>query len=87
MQAVIHGRVQGVFCRSFVRQEAGKLGLTGYVRNVPDGTVAVCAEGEKINLEALIRQLRVGPVGARVERVETRWSEHTGKFDDFRINY
>lgn len=80
----VYGRVQGVGYRYFARGQAEKLGLTGYVRNLPDGkTVEVVAEGERDKLEEFIRQLEAGPRLARVERVETAWSEYSGDFSGF----
>jgi acylphosphatase len=88
VRAIIHGRVQGVFFRAFVSKQAKELGLTGFVCNLPDGrTLEVQAEGERKNLEKLLKRLKVGPPGAGVEKVETIWSEHGGSFSDFSIRY
>ena len=86
--AIVHGRVQGVFFRSFVREQASILGLTGYVRNLPSGReVEVYAEGEREKLEQLVKQLHIGPRWAKVDKVEINWSEYTGRFDTFNIRY
>ena len=86
VRVVVYGRVQGIGFRFFTREQAKRLGLTGYVRNLPDGgTVEVVAESEKDRLENLLKYLRAGPPGARVERVEANWSEYTGQYDDFSI--
>ena len=87
MRVIVHGRVQGVFFRSFVAEVATKLGLFGYVRNLRDGTVEVYAEGEKEQLEELIEHLKVGPPAARVAKVATNWSEYTGNYSSFKISY
>ena len=88
VQAIVYGYVQGVFFRAFTQRQAGQLGLTGYVRNLPDGTaVEVHAEGERKKLERLLDQLKIGPPGARVERVETNWAEYTGSYSGFNIRY
>ena len=88
LSARVYGRVQGVFFRYFVQQQARTLGLTGYARNLPDGsTVEVRAEGDRKKLEELANHLKVGPAGAKVERVEIEWSEYSGSFDDFRLRY
>jgi acylphosphatase len=87
LQAIVYGYVQGVFFRAFVSMQARELGLTGYVRNLPEGTVEVNAEGERNKLEKLIGHLKVGPPGARVEKVVTNWSKHTGSYFDFNIRY
>lgn len=88
VQATVYGRVQGVFFRSFVSRQATQLGLTGYVHNLPDGeAVEVHAEGERKQLEELIGYLKIGPPGAKVERVETNWSEYTRNYSRFSIRY
>lgn len=88
VQAIIYGYVQGVFFRSFVSRRATELGLTGYVRNLPNGeAVEVNAEGEKKRLEELIGHLKVGPPTTKVERVVTSWSEYTGGYSHFSIRY
>lgn len=66
----ITGRVQGVGFRWFVREEARRLGLSGWVRNLPTGSVEVAAGGEASALERLRRALEVGPTGADVTGLE-----------------
>ena len=87
VQAVVYGYVQGVFFRAFVADRARELGVTGYVRNLPSGTVEVLTEGEREQLERLIGYLKVGPPHARVNKVVTKWSEYTGNYSGFRIGY
>jgi len=88
LSATIYGRVQGVFFRYFVRNEARELGLKGYVRNLASGdAVEIQAEGEKQQLNKLLEQLKVGPPGARVERVEAEWTDYSGRFDEFSVRY
>jgi acylphosphatase len=88
LRATVYGRVQGVFFRAFTSRCARELVLTGYVRNLPDGkAVEVQAEGERNKLERLIDYLKDGPPGARVEKVETNWSEYTGNYTSFSIRY
>ena len=87
VQAIVYGRVQGVFFRDFVARRATELGLTGYVRNLPDGSVEVLTEGERKRLEKLVSYLKVGPSAAGVEKVVTSWSEYTGNYSGFRIKY
>ena len=67
---LVSGKVQGVFFRASTREQALKLGLRGYAKNLPDGRVEVLAEGEAPTLDALERWLHVGPPMARVETVE-----------------
>jgi len=85
LRVIIYGRVQGVFFRDFVAKRARRLGLTGYVCNLPEGTVEVRAEGEREKLEELIGYLKIGPPAARVNKVVTNWSEYTGKYSNFSI--
>jgi len=87
LQAIVYGYVQGIFFRAFVSRQASELGLTGYVRNLPEGAVEVHAEGERNRLEKLIGYLKVGPPGARVQKVVTSWSEYTGSYSGFSIRY
>ena len=63
----ITGIVQGVGFRWYVRERARRLGLSGWVRNLPDGSVEVFASGDQGQLELLRGELRRGPVGARVD--------------------
>jgi len=67
---IVKGRVQGVGYRYFVLQLAGGLGVSGYARNRPDGTVEVVAEADEPALADLEAKLREGPAFARVENVE-----------------
>ena len=88
VRVVVYGHVQGVFFRTFASREAVKLGLSGYVRNLPAGeAVEVQAEGERKQIEKLIGSLEVGPPAARVEKVVTYWSEYTGSYSGFSIRY
>ncbi|MGB5925779.1 MAG: acylphosphatase [Dehalococcoidia bacterium] len=88
LSATVYGRVQGVYFRYFVRNVARNLGLEGYVRNLASGdAVEIKAEGENRQLDRLLEQLKTGPPGARVKRVEIDWSDYTGQFDNFSIRY
>ena len=88
VRAIVYGRVQGVYFRAFAQRRATELDLTGYVHNLSGGRVVeVRAEGDKARLERLIEHLKMGPPGARVERVETHWGERSGAFADFVIRY
>ncbi|MEQ8676142.1 MAG: acylphosphatase [Aggregatilineales bacterium] len=87
LHAIISGRVQGVSFRYTTQQEAQKLGISGWVRNRPERTVEVTAEGERDKLDALLAFLYHGPPAAKVENVQATWSDGTGEFDDFQITY
>jgi acylphosphatase len=79
--------VQGVGFRYSTLRQARRLGLSGYVRNLPDGTVEVVAEGEAEKLQQLTAWLRRGPMGAHVRRVDARLRPPQGFYRDFRIEY
>lgn len=83
--AVVSGRVQGVSFRYYTLQTARQAGVTGWVRNRPDGKVEVTAEGQKDQLEVLLRFLHQGPPAARVERVEVTWQEAVHEFEQFTV--
>ena len=87
LSAIVYGRVQGVLFRDFTFRQARALGLTGYVRNLPDRTVEVVAEGSQGALEQILEQIGIGPSGARVDTVDFRWGEHSGEFDRFEVRY
>lgn len=77
----IHGRVQGVWFRESMRIEAVRLGVTGWVRNTPDGAVEAVIQGPAAAVEALIEWARTGPPLARVDRIEV--SEAQGRYRGF----
>ncbi|MEM4674702.1 MAG: acylphosphatase [Nitrososphaerota archaeon] len=84
-RVIVSGRVQGVFFRDTTRREAKQRGVTGWVRNLPDGRVEAVFEGEKEAVEALIEFCKRGPPAARVTNVEIFWEEYKGEFKDFKI--
>lgn len=69
----ITGRVQGVFYRHSTRIQAQRLALTGWVRNLADGSVEALASGPRPALEELIEWCKEGPPNARVDQVEVKW--------------
>lgn len=83
--AKVYGRVQGVNYRRYTQRQAIQLGLQGYVRNLPDWSVEVYAEGEKSQLEKLLEILKKGPPGARVNSLAIDWLDHTGKYQSFSV--
>jgi acylphosphatase len=84
-RVTITGLVQGVFFRREIADLARRLGISGWVRNLPNGKVEALAEGEKGGLDELIRFCHIGPRGAVVRRVEVEWSDYLGEFRGFRI--
>ncbi|MDH7563998.1 MAG: acylphosphatase [Candidatus Bathyarchaeota archaeon] len=87
VHVLVSGRVQGVFYRSEASKEARKLGVTGWIRNLPDGRVEAVFEGEEENVKALVAFCRRGPAGARVDRVEVKNGSYAGEFRSFEIRY
>lgn len=81
----IYGRVQGVFFRDSSQMEARKLNLSGWVRNEPDGAVAIVAEGEEEKLKELIEWCKNGPDHAKVDKVDVEWGEPTNRFGNFKV--
>jgi len=84
---LVRGRVQGVFFRASTCEEARARGLTGWVKNLPDGRVEIVAEGDRPALEALIRWCRIGPPYARVTGVDLTEEEYRGEFHGFEARY
>lgn len=83
----VTGRVQMVLYRDFTRRQARSLGLVGFVKNNPDGSVTVIAEGEEEKLRTFIEYLKKGPLFARVNNVRVERKEATGEFSQFEIVY
>ena len=82
---IVSGLVQGVAFRAATMDEARRLGLSGWVRNLPDGRVEAEAEGDRAAVEALVAWCRVGPPAARVEDVSVTWSAQGGSLGPFAI--
>ncbi|MFL6002425.1 MAG: acylphosphatase [Nocardioides sp.] len=78
VEVTVTGLVQGVFFRAEAQREADRLGVAGWVRNQPDGTVAAHLEGEPDAVEAMVAWCKKGPRRARVERVDVRETAATG---------
>jgi acylphosphatase len=82
----ITGRVQGVFFRAWMRDQAADLGVTGWVRNCPDGRVDSHVEGEEKAVEQIIERLRRGPPAAKVQDVRL-WEVDVCDFDNFEVRH
>ena len=83
LKAVIKGEVQGVGFRWAVQSQAGRLGLTGYAENLPDGSVRVEAEGAPDRLDQLEAFLHQGPRWAEVASLDSQRGPATGEFHRF----
>jgi acylphosphatase len=86
IDVTVTGRVQGVSFRAYAVQEADRVGVAGWVRNEPDGSVAAHVEGESDAVDAFVRWVHEGPRPARVDRVDERPAADTGA-TSFRISY
>lgn len=84
-EARISGRVQGVGFRFFARETANEFGITGYVRNLPDGSLEVVVEGEEDVLKEFLEMLRNGPRSARVTDIQVAWGSPSNGYDDFLV--
>jgi acylphosphatase len=82
---MISGRVQAVGFRWFAQETATREGVTGWVRNLPDGRVEAYVEGEAEAVERVERALRRGPGGARVDHVDVQIDEPSGAYKNFSI--
>lgn len=87
LHAEVSGSVQGVGFRYFVWQTARQLGLTGWVRNLPNGTVELLAEGPRPQLEQLARAVGSGPPAADVHSCALSWHPASGEFTSFEITF
>ena len=87
IHATVKGKVQGVFYREFVRREAEALGVSGFARNLKDGTVEIVAEGEEKQLKEFEKKFRKGPLMAFITDVDLKEEHATGEFDGFDIRF
>ena len=87
IRILIYGDVHGVGFRYHTQEMAQPLGLSGYVKNLPDGSLEIVAQGKKENLEKLITWAGTGPRFAKVERIETEWRNPSEPLKTFEIKY
>jgi acylphosphatase len=85
LEVRVSGRVQGVGFRYFAHDVGRRLGLVGYVMNVPDGSVRAYAEGPRHVLEEFLRRMEQGPAGAEVRDSRSHWGQATGQYSHFSI--
>lgn len=83
-QAVVSGKVQGVFYRASTREQARSLGVTGYAKNMPDGSVEVLACGGEDEVARLLKWMRQGPPASNVTRVEIQ-DVHLREVEGFEV--
>jgi acylphosphatase len=87
MKAMVHGRVQGVGFRYSTVIQARRIGVTGYARNMPDGTVEVVAEGDEDKVKKLLVWLKKGPPSSRVDTVNVQYTQYNGFYKGFGVEY
>ena len=87
IDAIVYGFVQGVSFRDFTLREAQRLGLTGWVKNEPDRTVRLVAEGPEAALQKMVDWLHIGSPYGRVDKVEVHWAEATVEFTHFEVRW
>jgi len=87
VRLIIEGRVQGVWFRDSTRREARSLGVTGWVKNRPDGTVEALIEGPETPVRKLVSWCHHGPSAARVSRVHEHPESWSGEFGSFDIAF
>lgn len=85
-RVVVSGRVQGVWFRGATEEQAVRLGLAGWVRNLPDGSVEASFEGGGSEVDTAIEWCRTGPPSARVDDVTVEWQAPVGEVG-FRVRY
>jgi acylphosphatase len=83
IRVYISGVVQGVFFRHHTKERALELGVTGWVRNLPDGRIEAVFEGEDNSVDRIIAFCKEGPPSAHVTKVELKGESWTGEFKDF----
>ncbi|MFA4998987.1 MAG: acylphosphatase [Candidatus Paceibacterota bacterium] len=83
----VSGRVQGVRFRESTYQKAQKLGVFGWVKNLPDGRVEIVSEGDEKDVQKLIKWAKGGPIFAKVNNIEVIQEEYNGEFSSFEIRY
>lgn len=83
----VSGIVQGVAFRYFARRKAGELGVTGWVKNIPNGKVEIVAEGKEWQVRELVESIRIGPPSATVTGVEIKEELYKKEFDQFEVRF
>lgn len=87
LEAIVYGRVQMVMYRDFATRKAKGLSLVGEVKNLPDGTVHIIAEGSREVLNEYVEKLKKGSLLSEVERVEPVFTPATHTYSSFSITY
>jgi acylphosphatase len=88
-RVVLNGKVQGVFFRDFAKQNANRLGIVGYAKNLKNGQLEIVAQGEEKQLEEFIKHCRKGPMFAKIEGIDITYEgvAEGEEFEYFDIRY
>ena len=84
---IISGKVQGVFYRASTRDKALRIGVTGWVKNIPGGNVEAVFQGEKNKVMQMIEWCKKGPAYSKVDDVSVTWEELKEEFETFEVRY
>ncbi len=84
VKVLIMGNVQGIFFRKYIDDEAKKIGIKGFVRNLDDGSVEVVIEGENKKVDDMVKVCKIGPTYAKIREVKVQDMPHQG-FDSFKV--
>lgn len=88
LHLIFYGKVQGVGFRKFVKKKADEIGVKGYVKNLPDGTVEVVAQADDEEiLESFLQRIKDGPEKSSVERFVRKNLDKEVEYDEFKIEY
>ena len=87
IKILISGRVQGVFFRDFVKQQADKLNIKGFVRNIIDNSLEIVAQGDGKSLKELINKIKTGPKFAKIDKIDVSCETSNEVFNEFKILY
>jgi acylphosphatase len=87
VKVIVKGIVQGVNFRYYAQRQAAKLNITGWVKNLPDGSVAAVFEGDEQDVEAMVQWCRRGPPSAQVTELIAQPEEYRGEFSSFSVKF
>ncbi len=85
VKLIVKGSVQGVFYRQFCKENADKLGVKGFIRNLEDGNVEVVLEGDNDEVDMMVKLCKQGPKYSQIRNVEVEEKKWGGDFDGFKI--
>jgi acylphosphatase len=87
VKVIVKGIVQGVNFRYYAQRQAAKFNITGWVKNLPDGSVAGVFEGDEQDVEAMVQWCRRGPPSAQVTELIAQPEEYRGEFSSFSVKF